>query len=434
MKIIRFLISAILTISITLALNTRFNPAPPLGKFLDPVNGFWANAETTEISMPEHLHFEGLQDSVTVVYDDNLIPHIFAQNDEDLYFTQGYVHAYHRLWQMEFQNFYAAGRVSEIVGDLAVDYDRGQRRKGMIFGANNFLNSIENDPAMRMSVDQYSRGVNAFIISLNDKTLPFEYKLLDYKPEEWNTLKCAILLKYMSNMLNTGERDLENTNFLAEFGRDYLDLIYPDVDNYKDAVVENDGQWGFDPIPVENENVLISSVESVNVDILPKQNENNGSNNWAVAGSKSANGNALLSNDMHLNMYLPSLWFYNQLKAPGVNVFGHSLLGVPSVIMGFTDSIAWGFTNAQRDLVDWYEIQFKDESMDEYFLDGKWTPTEKVVEEVGIRGAESFLDTVVYTIFGPVTYDNNYRSDSEKKRLRHAVDISRPFRRIQNVL
>src|SRR5687768_6433753 len=149
---------------------------PPLGKFLDPFHGFWQNLEPTGYQGKKQLVIPGLQSPVTVVYDSLLVPHIFARNSEDLYLAQGYITALHRLWQMEFQTHAAAGRVSEIVSsDAVLDYDRRQRRLGMVYGAQQALKSIEEHPA----IIQYTKGVNHFIQSLNYESLPFEYKLLN---------------------------------------------------------------------------------------------------------------------------------------------------------------------------------------------------------------------------------------------------------------
>ncbi|MCK5278283.1 MAG: penicillin acylase family protein, partial [Cyclobacteriaceae bacterium] len=144
MKILRFLISLIITVTLVIALNKKIGPVPPLGKFLDPVNGFWANAES-DISMPEKFSIEGLKSQVKILYDDMLVPHVFAENEDDLFMAIGYVHAYHRLWQMEFQTHAAAGRLSEIVGDVTLEMDRGQRRKGMTYGAKNFIDNMDQN-------------------------------------------------------------------------------------------------------------------------------------------------------------------------------------------------------------------------------------------------------------------------------------------------
>jgi len=412
MKILRFILSLALTLAITIALNTRVAMIPPLGKFLDPVNGFWQNAETRDVRMPERLEFTELQQPVKVLYDDNLVPHIFALNNHDLYFAQGYVTASHRLWQMELQTHAAAGRVSEILGPSTLNFDRTQRRRGMVLGAKNSLVALERSPEVNAAVQHYADGVNAFINSLGYRDLPFEYKLLDNGPEVWTPLKTGLLLIYMSNTLNTGEKDIQNTNFRSLYGKEMLDLLYPDMENPEDPIVENYDQWGFHaPAP----SVESSAIEGlVNMDPGEGSDPNNGSNNWVVSGSKTASGHPILSNDPHLGLNLPSIWFQVQLNAPKINTYGASLPGSPSVILGFNDSIAWGATNGQRDVVDWYAVKFQDESMDKYLLDGEWIVTEKEIEEFKIRGEDSFYDTIVYTRWGPVFYDDNFRSSPKR--------------------
>ena len=388
----------------------KIGSVPPLGKFLDPMDGFWANAESG-ISIPQTFSIDKVQKPVHILYDDMLVPHIFSEQEDDLYIAIGYVHAYHRLWQMEFQTHAAAGRLSEIVGDITLDMDRGQRRKGMTFGAKNFVDNL--DQRSTKIIELYAMGVNSFIDQLSYETYPFEYKLLDYKPEKWTSFKSGLLYKYMSDMLNSSEKDLENTNFKSAYGKALLDLIYPDVDNYQDPVIDKPNSWDFEPLVKGNQET--DQNETVAMKLLPTPHPNNGSNNWAVGPSKSASGNPILCNDMHLSLYLPSLWFYNQLNCGEMNVFGHSLPGIPMVITGFTDSIAWGFTNAQRDLVDWYKIEYEDANRDKYLLDGKFVSTTKKIEEIKIRDDDTFYDTIAYTVFGPVTYDHSFRSNSRKK-------------------
>jgi penicillin amidase len=143
MRIAKFLFSLLITIGLVFVLDNRWEiastPIPPLGKFLDPFGGFWRNLVPADFKRTNLAELEGLQDEVTVVYDSLEIPHIFANNDLDLYFAQGYVTARHRLWQMEFQTHAAAGRVSEIIGagpnDAFLQYDRNQRRIGMVYAA-----------------------------------------------------------------------------------------------------------------------------------------------------------------------------------------------------------------------------------------------------------------------------------------------------------
>ena len=240
MRITRLIIPLLITVGLAYFLNRSWNfgaPIPPLGKFLDPFHGFWQNAETGAFKN-QAFSIPGLKQEVTIVYDSVRIPHIFAANDEDLYLSQGYVTASDRLWQMEFQTHAAAGRISEILGPAALDYDRRQRRLGMGYGAQNGLASMEKNPLSKSLVDSYTTGINEYIKTLSYEDFPLEYKLLDYSPESWSNLKCALLLKNMAQTLNMSDKDLEMTNALSLFGKETLEILYPDQESVGDPVVD----------------------------------------------------------------------------------------------------------------------------------------------------------------------------------------------------
>ncbi len=415
MKVLKFSVALVITIALVYSLNRSWvvgNRIPPLGKFLDPFHGFWQNAERGDLQHQER-NIPGLKEEVTIIYDSLLIPHIFAKNDDDLYLAQGYVTAQHRLWQMEFQTMAAAGRISEILGvnPQILDYDRGQRRVGMVYGAEQNLKSIENDPVLSAMATSYTAGVNAFIATLDYEHLPFEYKLLDYTPEPWTNLKAGMVQMNFSQTLNTGEKDLQFTNALKLFGKETLDLLYPDHEAVSDPIVDNTGKWKFNPIKLDS---IPSALPDELIQLKPAKEKPRGigSNNWAVSGSKTATGAPIVCNDPHLGLGIPSLWFVVHLNSPSVNTMGGSLAGAPAVILGFNDSIAWGCTNAQRDLVDWYRIQFKDKTKNEYLSDGQWVATKKVIEKIAVRDGEAYYDTVTYTHHGPVRYDESYHHEN----------------------
>jgi penicillin amidase len=415
MRTFKITSTLLFTLLLVYGLNRGWNigaPIPPLGKFLDPFHGFWQNAETGEAKDGE-LSIPGLKDKVTVVYDSARIPHIFAQNDEDLYFAQGYITAIDRLWQMEFQTHAAAGRVSEILGPVALDYDRRQRRLGLGFGAQNGLASMEKDPVSKATVDAYTAGINAYIATLSYEDYPFEHKLLDYAPENWSNLKCALLLKNMAQTLNMSDKDLEMTNALKLYGKEVVDVLWPDQEPVTDPIVDKPGSWNFKN-PLADSLPLAVPAELIAVKPYEKPSPDVGSNNWAVSGQRTASGAPILCSDPHLNLSLPSIWYAIHLNAPNVNTMGVSLPGSPAVIIGFNDSIAWAMTNAQRDLVDWYQIQFKDASKAEYLSDGQWKAARKVVETFKVKGAAPFTDTVTYTHHGPVLYDETFHAESER--------------------
>ena len=417
MKIVKLIIMASVSLSLIWFLNNRHviggNPIPPLGKFLDPLQGFWQNAER-DFKAAEELQIPGLKDRVEIVYDSVLIPHIFAQNEEDLYLAQGYVVAMHRLWQMEFQTHAAAGRISEIIGESGLDYDRTQRRLGMVYAANNALKAMQQDATSQMIVTKYAEGVNAYINTLSYRELPFEYKLLGYAPENWTELKSALLLKSMAQTLNNGDKDLQMTNALNLFGPELIELLYPAREDVGDPIVDNPEGWDFEAVELGDIPLNVPD-ELITANLFDVANPNIGSNNWAVHGSRTATGAPLLASDPHLNMSLPSIWFVTQLNAPGINCLGATLPGSPGIIIGFNDSIAWGVTNAQRDLVDWYKITFEDDQKLRYRLDERWANTGKNIETIKIRGGKDFIDTITFTHWGPVVYDHSFRAGNEKE-------------------
>jgi penicillin amidase len=414
MKLLKVGVSLIITVSLIYFLNRSWNfgsPIPALGKFLNPFTGFWQNAETQNPN-PETLSLKGLTDEVSILYDSLLIPHVFAKNDADLYFAQGYITAKNRLWQMEFQTHAAAGRISEIIGAAALDYDRTQRRRGMIYAAENALNVMESDPIAKAMVTSYTRGINQYIESVRDKDLPLEYKLLNYRPEPWTNLKCALLLKNMALTLNFGDKDIEMTNALKLFDKEVVDLLWPDHEMVGDPIVDRKDNWKFTPVTLDSVPLALPN-ELIKMPPLDKADKDVGSNNWAVSGRKTQTGSPILCNDPHLNLTLPSIWYVIHLNAPGVNVMGASLPGSPAVISGFNDSIAWGVTNAQRDLVDWFKIEFKDKSKSEYRSDGEWKKSRQVIETFLVKSGDPFIDTITFTHHGPVVFDESFHNNHE---------------------
>jgi len=420
MRNIKITLSLFITLALIYVFNTRLSigttAIPPLGKLLSPFHGFWQNAENEALPIPEELTLEGLKGPVQIYFDDLLIPHIYAQNEHDLFLAQGYITAYHRLWQMEFQLYSTAGRISELLGKQALDYDREKRRSGMVFGAQQSEDLLrKEDPAAYALVEAYAKGVNAYIGSLSYRELPIEYKLLDYEPEEWTAFKTFLLLREMADQLSRGEKDMEHTNALKLWGKETFDILYPENHPNLDPVIPVGIKWNFTPIqvnPPRGDYPLLATRGE-----LTQPDPHFGSNSFVVNGKKTSNGKVLLANEPDLSLNLPSIWYLAHLNAPGINVMGSTIPGAPGVVLGFNDHVAWGFTNAKRDLVDWFKIEFKDEKREEYKYDNKWLKTSKVVEEITIRNGGVFYDTVVYTHYGPVTYDATFNGKKDRINL-----------------
>ena len=424
MKIIKAILSLTITCLLIYLLNSSFGSIPALGKFLNPFTGFWTNSEIYKVqikgvAITTNLQLNGFIDEVTIKYDENGVPHIFANNDHDLYFAQGYVTAKDRLWQMEFQTHFAGGRISEIVGEVGLESDRYQRRMGAVYGAEKSLEGMMEDPQSKVSLDAYSEGINAYIGQLSESELPFEYKLLGYKPEPWTPLKSALFLKNMSFVLASGSDELQMTNIARKFGKDTAEVLFPNYPKLESPIIPKDSPLDFKPLPLPK--AALDFIGSGSKAVPAEQNRNIGSNNWAVSGSKSETGLPILSNDPHLGLNLPSIWYQVQLNAPGVNVYGSTMPGSPNVIIGFNENVAWGVTNVGGDVLDWYEVKFKDEKKQEYWHDNQWKKVTKRIERIKIKGLPDKIDTVYYTHHGPVVYLANQKPFKKNIPTGHAL-------------
>jgi len=414
MKIVKAVISILFTLLLIYTLNNKFGDIPPLAKFLDPFNGFWANAENKVQASENNLIIKGLKEQVEIHFDDQMIPHIFAKNDHDLYFAQGYLTAKDRLWQMDFQTRFASGRLSEVVGPKAIELDRYQRRMGMSFGAENMIEVVMKDPETNVIMNAYSAGVNAYIHSLKPSQYPIEFKLLNYEPEDWKPINSALLLKLMSATLAGGSNEFYMNNILQKYGPEITKNLFPDYPFREDPIIPVGTKWDFDPINVPKMPSLNETTAALNINTKEKE-EGIGSNNWAVSGKKTASGYPILANDPHLDLTLPSIWYQIQLASTDVNACGVSIPGSPGIVIGFNKDVAWGVTNVGADVLDWYNIKFKDSSKKEYWFDNKWLPIKKRIENIKISNGQTVTDTVFYTHHGPVVYTSEQRPDNFSK-------------------
>lgn len=415
MKILPLIITAAITTGLVIILNTKLLLPAPLAKLLSPQHGIWQNAENANADFKMDLNFSQLKGKVNVYLDERLVPHVFAEQENDVYFVQGYLHAKFRLWQMELQTHAAAGRASEIIGDKALNHDREFRRLGMVYAAEISLKEMENDATTKTSCDAYTAGVNAYISNLSESQLPIEYKLIGYKPEPWSNLKTALFLKYMSYDLAAHEDDIEMTNAKNYFSPADFDLLYPLKQDSLDPIIPK-GTIYTAPKLLIKKPAMADSVYFKNKDLLvvneEKPDRENGSNNWAVSGAKTKTGAPILCNDPHLSLNLPSLWFEMQLSTPTFNAYGATFPGAPSVIIGFNDHCAWGVTNGGRDVRDYYEIKFKDDSRAEYWFDSAWKKTTFRIDTIKIKDKVDFIDSVAYTVFGPVMFDKSFSGNN----------------------
>lgn len=410
---------AVLLTTLVYFLNKPLGDTPALGYFLSPTHGFWKSAS---LKQDKNTTFElsCLKGKATIVYDELGIPHIFADNQEDLMYAQGYAEAKDRLWQMEFQMLAAAGRLSEIVGEKALPIDRFSRRIGIVRAAETSLKEMENNPVSKSVVESFTAGVNAYIKQLKKSDLPVEYKLIGYEPELWTPLKCALLMKYMAKDLTYYDTDVENSNALRAFGAEAYQKMYPDFPPPAiDPIIPAGTIWDFKSV-----DSFASKPKNILADAMYRNpykefysSKFYGSNNWCVNGSKTKSGKPILCGDPHLNLSLPSIWYAVQLQCPGLNVEGVTIPGAPGVIIGHNDSIAWSVTNAERDVINNFSVEYQDKNRKAYKLGNEYVPFEYDVQTYKVKGGKDVVDSIRITKVGAIVYDETYGEADDKKHI-----------------
>jgi penicillin amidase len=326
---------------------------------------FWRPLPQTsgEIAAP-------LSARATVNRDTLGVPDITAGNEEDLFFTQGYVTAQDRLWQMDGLRRFAAGDLAEIVGPGALETDRESRKLRMRRIAEEAYGTMPVKD--RAEFAAYARGVNYFI-ETHRNSLPFEFAILRYDPRPWSVVDSILVSLYMYRSLTTTwPEKLVKRNLLAAADAEKVNFLFP---------------------------TRAGSEVAPGGDVQP------GSNAWAISGRLTASGKPLLSNDMHLEYSIPGIWFMVGLRMPGMHVAGVSLPGTPGVIVGHNERIAWGVTNLHFDVQDLY-MERIDERNGHYLYQGKVEQARAEREVIRVKGKPAVEQRYWVTRHGPVIAEN----------------------------
>ncbi|MBI5650248.1 MAG: penicillin acylase family protein, partial [Chloroflexi bacterium] len=322
------------------------------------------------------LRVPGLRASVEILRDEWGVPHIYAQNQDDLFFAQGYVHAQDRLWQMELNRRLVQGRLSEAFGALALDSDRLIRTLGFARSAETDWRGLTDESKHALEV--YAQGVNAFL-KQNANRLPPEFLLTGIKPEPWRALDSVAWAKYMGWGLSANwDMELLRAAFIGKLGVDKAAELAADYPRANPTIIPSTLFRDFAETMVEQFRAAQTN--------LPRLGVAGGSNNWVVDGTKTFTGKPLLANDPHLQLTLPGIWYENHLVAPDYEVTGVSFAGSPAVVIGHNREIAWGFTNAFPDVQDLYVEKPNPANPREFEFRGKWEPARIVREEIRVKG------------------------------------------------
>jgi len=350
----------------------------------------WLDASLPPLGGRERV--AGLADSVIVLRDSLAIPHVIAVRDSDFFVALGYLHARDRMWQMDLLRHTAEGRLSELFGERAVDLDLDLREleMGRIAAARIDKLGRESLGAARA----YARGVNAWL-AVGRRAL--EFRLLGHTPEPWrleHSLEIGVLQAW--DLRNTGD-ELELAEVAARLGPERALELLPSST----------------PVPLS---AIASSLVPLS---LPGGGErwavphpSFASNSWVIAGHRTASGKPILANDTHLTLRAPSIWYLVGAHAPGYHVVGATIPGAPVVVLGHTTRVAWGFTNAMVDDVD-YVIEELSADSARYRTARGWSAVEAVVETVTVKGAESVVRTRRRTAHGPLV-SSGPRLDSNR--------------------
>jgi penicillin amidase len=335
------------------------------------------------------IRLAGLGGPVEVLRDRYGIPHIFAPSLEDASFALGFVHAQDRLWQMEMSRRVAAGRLAEVVGAGGLETDRFLRTLGVRRAAQANLAVLDGE-TVRM-LEAYAAGVNAFLAS--DPVLPPEFWLTGVRPEPWSPVDSISWIKMMAWDLGGNWRD--------ELLRMRLAKTLPMA-----RIHEFLPPYPGEPVPVIADlKELYSSMErdAVRLARFAPDSDGLGSNNWVVSGDRTESGKPLLANDPHLGLSAPPVWYFAHISAPDMNVIGSTLPGVPGVILGRNERIAWGFTNTGPDVQDLYIEKL--DAAGGYLAPEGPRPFQVIEEIIKVKGAEPEKLRVRVTRHGPVISD-----------------------------
>jgi penicillin amidase len=333
-----------------------------------------------------NVELAGFTDEVVVYRDAYGIPHIYAQNESDLYRAVGYCMAQDRLWQMDLLRRACTGRLSEIFGEEFVETDLLMRSLRMPEKSRMILKNTE-DPMVRVSLD-FADGVNQYIESHIDR-LPPEFTILRYKPEEWLPEHSINLVSYMGwDLRLSWDEEVVLHKIRRLFGDAKAKELVPNMALHKSVVFPG------------LESTLLSAsnhLRKLGLAVF------DGSNNWAVSGKKSVNGMPILANDMHLGLNSPGIWYQMHQVIEGVmNVTGVVLPGQPFVVAGHNDRIAWGFTNVMVDNVDFYLEKINPDNPHQYEFKGEWREIEVRAEEIKISGDKTVQEELRFTHRGPI--------------------------------
>jgi len=350
-------------------------------------------------SLPEvdgTIAVAGIGGRVEIVRDSNGIPHIYGKSESDAWYGLGYAHAQDRLWQMEMNRRIGAGRLSEILGEKTIPTDTFLRTLSVYQFAQRTVANLS--PEAKVSLEAYARGVNAFIDG-NDGPLPPEFLILGVKPGPWTVADSLVWAKMMAWDLGANWRNEIQRFQMVQAGLNarQLNELFPPYPGDAPVALPDLAEL------YKGVDIDATQFAAIPPSLIPDRA--NGSNNWVVAGSRTASGKPLLANGPHLGLSAPPVWYFAHVEAPGLKVMGATLPGIPGVVLGRNDRIAWGFTNTGPDVQDMFIERVLPGDPSQYVTpDGsaKFTVRREVIK---VKDSDDVVIDVRSTRHGPVISD-----------------------------
>lgn len=376
-------------------------------------------------SDPRTVQLKGIKDRVTIRRDERGIPYVEAQNDEDLYFGQGYATAADRLSQMDLARRTARGELAEVFGNVVLDQDKLHRTYGFIQAAE--AEYAAASPKSKALLEAYAAGVNAYASSLDPKSMPPEFQLLKYEFRPWTPQDSFAVIKlFFEALSDTWRLDLMRQG-LASLPAEKRAALMPVTSPIDVLVVGKDvpakaaparstGAFVKDPLSSDSQKALARNA-AVAAEALARvglyADDLAASNNWVISGARTVSGKPLLANDPHLRSTAPSIWHMVHLSAPGYRVAGVTAGGLPGVVIGHNEYIAWGFTNVGPDVQDLYLEKFDPNNPKKYQTPSGWQDAVVRREEIKVRKglASAEFDVVTHEVtvtrHGPIIFEGD---------------------------
>jgi len=345
------------------------------------------------------LKLSGLKDEVKVYFDEYGIPHIYAQNKTDLYYSFGYLHAQERLFQMEILRRIASGRLSEILGSSTVKTDMFFRTLQVNKASSETVEKyfLDESKPFVQDVDNYLKGLNEYLF--NGKT-PIEYSLMGIEKQKFTREDLFNIAGYMAFSFAEGFKlDPMITKIKHNLGEKYLDdLISSYVPGTERIKLNNDTSINYSSLGQISLNTM-NIIDNLDVPFFE------GSNSWVLSGNKTESGKVLFANDTHMAYAQPSIWYEAHLECPDYNLYGNFVAGIPFSLLGHNRSLAWGLTMFENDDVDLFFEEINPDDSTQYKLKDTWENFEFINEIIKIKDEKDTIITIRKTERGPVISD-----------------------------